>query len=646
MCSVLWGGASTTGVLFIFREPRTPRLLVYHSGDPDQKTAAVNEAMDIQLSAREIEPAAGMQDCAGCMCLADELWGTPEQVPAAPAVVGIGIVALEEQESSQSPTYNNSDAEAGTVMIGGEHASITSEAQDEKLRSQRTFVATLFACYLLAMGTIIFVILGCGKAGLYLPNGIVLFAIIGSVDVAVRIKELLEAEQPHNMPDLHRILVKRGAGWLSIGALYGVSLVLRFSTLDPTRAGWQPEAILYAAMGYFCILILAGGMMLQINRDNPANIWRLFILSFGSTLLSDIGKCSPYPLLSIIGTVVFLLSQTVGVYVVVMHLDKKAEPSATKNGYVYLSALGLSSLSYVCLNIASRPLPPLVLSAFLMLFQKVALKVIVPIAKRCWGDDEQAKLWTYIMPTYLLSLELPACLLFLQSSLTNPSFWYLLIFQEGNSVLKNTGYYDQLYLFIRQTVGRPVPDDARDAMEQKRMVLAPCDNIAEVASPVVIVIAVAFSGLFDLFGLDRAAYLAETGLFDGRWQLGHNRSRGEVPIMLLVVLAFRLLFCWIEITLRSFKHRKETTPVDPSTSATDETTAGARKKRRSSMSVLYDRIAHSQNAPMYMKYAAGIWFALGAIIFVVFAASLGHMPRVRPSSLPTPSPTPSPAIGF
>ena len=166
------------------------------------------------------------------------------------------------------------------------------------------------------------------------------------------------------------------------------------------------------------------------------------------------------------------------------------------------------------------------------------------------------------MPTFLLGLELPACLLFLQSSLTNPSFWYLLIFQESNSVLKNTGYYDQFYLFIRQTVGRPVSDDARDAMEEKRMVLAPCDNIAEIASPVVIAIAVAFSGLFDSFGLDRAAFLAETGLFDG-WQMGQNRSRGEVPIMLLVVLAFRLLFCWIEITLRSFKHRKETPPWIP-----------------------------------------------------------------------------------
>jgi hypothetical protein len=319
------------------------------------------------------------------------------------------------------------------------------------------------------------------------------------------------------------------------------------------------------------------------------------------------------------------LRALVGSYVVVMHLDSKTEPNHMKNGYVYLFASGSSTIAYLCLEIVRGVgLPPLVSSAFLMLAEGVMLKVFIPVAKRCWGDDKQRKLWTCGMPTFLLTLELPACLLFLQSSLTYPSFWYLLMLQESSSVLKNTGYYDQLYLFVLQTAGRPVSDDDRDAMEEERVVLAPCDNIAEIASPVSIAIAVAFSALFDSFGLDRAALLAETGLFGG-WQMAQSRSRGEVLVMLLVVLAFRLLFCWIEITLRLFKHRKETTPVDPSSSATDEITAGARKKRRSSMAVLYDRIVHSQNAPIHMKYTAGTWFASVAIIFVVIAANLGRV---------------------
>ena len=198
-------------------------------------------------------------------------------------------------------------------------------------------------------------------------------------------------------------------------------------------------------------------------------------------------------------------------------------------------------------------------------------------------------------------------------------------------------------MFVRETNGRPVSDDTRNAMEDSRCVLAPCDNIAEIASPVVIGIAVALSGLFDVFGFDRAPYLADEGLFDA-WQVGHNQFRGEVPIMLLVVLVFRALFCMIEIKLRSLKHNKETSTVD-APSSTPEAAGGARKKRRSSMSVLYDRIAHSHNAPVHMKYASGVWFAWMAIIFMLFAAGLGK--GLAPlSSSPTPSPTPFPAMGL
>ena len=76
-------------------------------------------------------------------------------------------------------------------------------------------------------------------------------------------------------------------------------------------------------------------------------------------------------------------------YVVVVHLDSKTEPSDIKNGYAFMCAIALSALAYACLKMMSRKLSPLVLSAFLMLFQKMVLKVIIPIVRRCWGDDER-----------------------------------------------------------------------------------------------------------------------------------------------------------------------------------------------------------------------------------------------------------------
>jgi hypothetical protein len=437
------------------------------------------------------------------------------------------------------------------------------------------------------MGIVVFIVLGGGKVGLYMTSLLVVYTFVGSADIAMKVTSNQEAEQPLSTPDLHRTLVKRGVCWLAIGALLGLSTVLWFNTYepDPTSEVWQLEAILCAAVYYTCILMSAR-MMFQVHRDKQANVWRLLCFLLGSQLLRDIGDCSPYRLLSAAGTVLYLLTTTVGVYVVVMHLDSEAELSTIKNGYTFLCACIPYEASYISLKIMSSPLDPLISSAFLMSFQKVGLKLVVPVAKRCWGDDER-KRWTYVMPTILLGLELPACLLFLQSTLISPSFWYLLIFQEWNSVMNNTGYYTKLYLFVRETIGRPVSDDTRNAMEDSRCVLAPCDNIAEIASPVVIGIAVALSGLFDVFGFDRAPYLADKGLFDA-WQVGHNQFRGEVPIMLLVVLVFRVLFCMIEIKLRSLKHSKETSTVD-APSSTPEAAGGAReKRRRSSMSVLYD----------------------------------------------------------
>jgi hypothetical protein len=127
--------------------------------------------------------------------------------------------------------------------------------------------------------------------------------------------------------------------------------------------------------------------------------------------------------------------------------------------------------------------------------------------------------------------------------------------------------------------------------------------------------------------------------------MGQHRFREEVPIMLLVVLVFRVLFCMIEIKLRSFKHSKETSTVDAPSSTPAHSAGGARKKRRTSTAVLYERIAHSHNAPVHMKYASGVWFAWMAIIFVLFAAAIGKgLPPL--SSSPTPSPTPFSDNGF
>ena len=47
------------------------------------------------------------------------------------------------------------------------------------------------------------------------------------------------------------------------------------------------------------------------------------------------------------------------------------------------------------------------------------------------------------------------------------------------------------------------------------------------------------------------------------------------------------------------------------------------KKRRSSMAVLYDRIVHSERAPIEMQCMDGALFALQTALLVCYAAKMG-----------------------
>ena len=86
--------------------------------------------------------------------------------------------------------------------------------------------------------------------------------------------------------------------------------------------------------------------------------------------------------------------------------------------------------------------------------------------------------------------------------------------------------------------------------EERRATLAPCDNIGEIASPVVILVAIGLEGLIDALPIERAPYLADAndGIL-GAWRA--QRFRGEAPIMMAVALAVRVISCWVELTIRA-----------------------------------------------------------------------------------------------
>jgi hypothetical protein len=188
-------------------------------------------------------------------------------------------------------------------------------------------------------------------------------------------------------------------------------------------------------------------------------------------------------------------------------------------------------------------------------------------------------------------------------------FWGLLVMQELNSMLKNTGKYGALYVAACAQLNRPVEADERKLMEEERATLAPCDNIGEIVSPVVSMIAIGMESAFDSSSFERAPYFTDSGVMGG-WR--NERFRGEAPIMLMIVFFVRIVFCWIEIEVRARQH------------GNDGGAAAGARSRRPSMAVLYHRVVRSEDAPVHMQYMAGALFVLQAPIFVAYAARFGR----------------------
>lgn len=517
------------------------------------------------------------------------------------------------------------------ILLVGDTGTVTAEAD-----TQRPFILAIPAMALAGMGMVTFTALAFGKSGLYF-GGYCITVLVnhGTLDIAMITINAPETQATGpTQPDV-RSLSTRALCWLSIGILQGTCNARWSVTFDQKRAGtvWQIEPMLYDFVACFTFFFLIGGVMLQAHMDRRPTImvWWGFLLA--CNWLSYFGDYSPYPELSALGSGLKLLQLfvgTVGVYFVVMHIDKKAERCDVRRGYQLL--VGSSPIQFTVLIITSlkSALGAFGVSGALMIFQMICLKVFVPVGKRCFGDD-QRKLWTYAVPACMLALELGPCLLLLGEDFTTFKFWALLTWQELNSVAKNTGKYAELYVGVRALVRRPVDEEVVQLMEEKRQTIAPCDNIGEIASPIVILVAMMLEGLFDMLPIERAPHLADAneGIL-GAWR--SRQFRGEGPIMMIIVLAVRLIFCWIELRVERMQRRNDGT--DNSTTSAEvgiedvrsdeERAVGATKSRRSSMmAVLYNRIVRSEEAPVEMKYMAGATFALQAVIFVYNAASIG-----------------------
>ena len=485
-------------------------------------------------------------------------------------------------------------------------------------RHHRPFFCVMTAVSIGGMGVSVFAVLAGGKVGTFLPMSVFETMVFAAVDIAVSLNDAQQADPATNVLSVPN-LQQRVGYWLAIGILTGLAVSLWAISLETKHEGatWQPEPLLYQLIFCFvCRIGLTGGVMMRVHRDRRPNVMKWYVLNWSIAALAQGSKCAPYPLILLGGRVLQLLIVTFGLYAVVMKIDKGAEQKDVQNGYKLLFAFGLFAPFNFALNVmSSKKFGPFFYSAVLMLFQKVVLEIVIPTTKKCFGNDERRKFWSYGIPALVLGLELPPCLLLLRSNMATLEFWGLVVFQEANSVAKNTGKYAELYVAVRALLRRPVGEEQLKLMEERRSTLAPCDNIGEIVSPMVIMVVIGLESAFDWLPFERAPYFADSGVLGG-WR--HSQFRGEAPIMLTIIFMVRVTFCWIEMNVRDRQRPNET-----DTCATTTDARGA-NRRRSSMAVLYHRVVRSDDdAPVHMQYLAGALFALQLVLFVEYAAWFG-----------------------
>ena len=259
-----------------------------------------------------------------------------------------------------------------------------------------------------------------GKLGLFLPQAVFEVMAFCFVDICVKITNGSSGHQLVTAASnvlLQETLVKRAMCWLTIGLLQGAAFSLWQISFDTEKAeaAWQPETILYIITFTFIIRVgLTAGMMVAAHCDRRPNVAKWLFIAQSAYALAFVGECSPYPQIMALGRVAHLLSVTVGLYYLVVYKDSGAEQSEVQRGYTFLTGLSLPFVQYTTLYLTSLNLTSLNLNAFvisvvLMVWQKVCLKVCIPMTKLCFGVER--KLWSSVVPAYMLAFELGPCLL-------------------------------------------------------------------------------------------------------------------------------------------------------------------------------------------------------------------------------------------
>ena len=129
----------------------------------------------------------------------------------------------------------------------------------------------------------------------------------------------------------------------------------------------------------------------------------------------------------------------VGFYFAGKHLLHTGSPTAS--GLVLCTGVMFSGCQFEFVRIGSLLVDPAIRSVLIMLFRRPTMKLIVPVAKKCYGHRWHLTVFVAVVP-----MELSPALGFLGAPIQSGKFWLLVVGQEGNALLRNLGVYYKFLL--------------------------------------------------------------------------------------------------------------------------------------------------------------------------------------------------------
>lgn len=285
---------------------------------------------------------------------------------------------------------------------------------------------------LLGMVVSTFIVLTGGKSGFYLYYNAVVMAGFLAPDLVFLYSERdgapNDGPRGKNARLFWRDMAKRVAYWLGVMLLRGAMDAWFAITFDTTRSGkeWQPTPLV-SVFGLFLVEMLIADGLMQVHKDTRPHIGKWWVLVCFWFMISQTGSCTPCPFIRPVFLLLYITTTVFGLAYLLTVTHRDAPRSHVINGCKFLVAMSSYGVQSFVLRLSSLAMPwteidAVMKAGLLIVFSFSVLRLVIPVCKRVFGDDER-KLWSHFVPGFMLAMELGQCTLFLGSNLDDWQFW-------------------------------------------------------------------------------------------------------------------------------------------------------------------------------------------------------------------------------